>query len=222
MRKLREIIELIKGSVEIIKTIAIVGLFVSSFFGAKSCQDMKERYRQAESIITEKERLFSNEMGQKASEVHTIKVKYDQLRRSSEQTEMEKTEYQKKLADAYKNIEMYKRKDKDLVSYGSYTLRARDTVRLLQPIPCDQLVPINTKHIDLFFLYNEDNNLSGIIYDYRTNVNTLVTLYPKRKDNGKKHFPNWGFIWGWDKVSITTVEDTCASISNQVSIEFKK
>ena len=46
--------------------------------------------------------------------------------------------------------------------------------------------------------------------------------YVQYRLNGKNHFPNWGAIWGWDTNSITTIDDSNATVYNQVSISFKK
>jgi hypothetical protein len=219
---IKELIGTVKDSIEIIKTIAIVGLFISSFFGIKTCQRAKDNFKAAEAIITSKERQFTNVLGEKASEVAVWSSRYNQLKKVHENTKSVKSEIELKYAKAYKEIELYKRKDKDLRSYTSFQLNAKDTIFLPMVADCDKIPPIETKHLKASFIYDELDKMKGFYYNYQTDINTLVTLYPKKKENGKKHFPNWGWLWGWDKVSITTVEDKNASINNQVSIEFKK
>lgn len=222
--RVKELISTLKDSIEIIKTIAIVGLFISSFFGAKSCLKIKEQYQQAESILTQKEKVFVNKLGQKASEVKVMAHNYKQLEESFRVADAEKTEYQKQLSQAKKDVDVYKERERNLRSYNSYQVRASDTVFLQMPAQCDSIPPIKTEHIKINFIYNPESNLNAVFYDYFARVNTLVLLTPKRKENGKKHFPNWGFLpWvGWDEKSITTIDDKNAKIENQISVEFRK
>jgi hypothetical protein len=219
---IKELIGTVKDSIEIIKTIAIVGLFISSFFGIKTCNKAKENFNAAEAIITSKERIFTNKLGEKASEVAVWSTRYNQLKKVHENAKMAKSEIELKYAKAFQEIEVYKRKDKDLRSYSSFQLQAKDTIYLPMVADCDKIPPIETKHLKASFIYDELDKMKGFAYCYQTDINTLVTLYPKKKESGKKHVLNWGWLWGWDKVSITTVEDQNASINNQVSIVFKK
>jgi hypothetical protein len=134
-----------------------------------------------------------------------------------------RSDYENKLAQAYKDIANYKRKVKDLLSYTSVQINAKDTVYLPAPVNCDRIEPIKLEHIELSFNYNESNQLVSIPYKYNARIYTIVQLSPKRKANGKKHFPNWGNLpWvGWDTNSITTIDDKNATVTNQVAIRFK-
>ena len=80
--------------------------------------------------------------------------------------------------------------------------------------------PYKSKFLDIDFIFKPDT--IGIVSTYRNRFYTVVTLYPKLKKNGKKHWPNWGWIWGYDDNSIVTSEDPRAEVSNQISIKFKK
>ncbi len=200
----------------------IVVLLGSCYFLTSKYRSEKKIRIEKEFILQSKEVLFKNDSAQNASKVITWSLKYDELKDANKRAlNGMASDYDKKLAGAYNNIELYKRKNKDLQRYTDFLLQAKDTI--YQPMPADcQLKPIKTKFIKIDFIYKD--SLVGVSYDYQTGVNTLVSLYPKLKSNGKKHWPNWGFLpWvGWDNTSITTAQDPKASIINQISIEFKK
>jgi len=200
--------------------IAIIIFLIAFGYWANS-ERVKERKEKKEkiSILESKEQIFQNKQGEWASSVKVWNLKYSELEKANDKNKSLRSDYEQKLAEAYKEIENYKRKNKDLISYYSSMLNAKDTIYQVLPNDCI-LKPIKTKHINIDFIYQD--SLVGVSYDYHTNIYTLVTLYPKRKANGKKHWPNWGWIYGWDKHSITTVEDKKATLSNQISIEFKK
>jgi len=198
-------------------------IVVICFFSIRQCRINKKDAESKGSIIASKERLFLNDSLRHASEVDVWSIKYKELKIAHETGQAlgikNLSEMQQFLAKAYDVIELYKRKNKDLISYYSALLQARDTI--YQPMPADcELKPIKTKYIDIDFIYQD--SIVGISYNYHTGISTLVTMYPKLKTNGKKHFPNWGFIWGWDKKSIMTIEDKNAILTNQIAIEFEK
>lgn len=201
--------------IALIAALAIFGYTITSYYISAN-KDKKE----VKKILASKEKLFLNDSLQHASEVNVWRVRYSDLELAKEkQIKGIASDYEKKLAEAYDNVELYKRKNKDLILYYESLLSAKDTI--YQPMPADcQLKPVRSKHIDIDFIYHD--SLVGISYDYRTKISTLITLYPKRKANGNKHWPNWGFIWGWDKVSISTPEDRKATITDQIVIEFKR
>lgn len=174
--------------------------------------------KQLKTIISSKDVQISNN----ANQVEVWQVKYSDLENAHKKQINERSVIELKLAKAYADIAKYKRKEKDLIGYNSFDITATDTIYLEMPVECSRIDPIKTKHIDLSFSYNVENDLTNISYVYRANVNTIVMLAPQRKLSGKKHFPNWGFIWGWETNSITTIDDTNATITNNVSIDFKR
>ena len=174
--------------------------------------------KELKTIISSKDIQLESNINQ----VDVWRVKYSDLENANKKQISERSAVELKLAKAYTDIEKYKRKEKDLIGYNSVDILATDTIYLEMPTECAQIEPIKTKHIDLSFNYNSNNDLTNISYIYRANVNTIVMLMPKRKLNGNKHFPNWGFLWGWDTKSITTIDDKNATVTNQVSIDFKK
>ena len=198
----------------------LTGMYFALDFGIKEKKTRKEK----ELILSSKERLLINDSLQHASEVNVWDLKYSKLEKAAKKEACLRSDYEKKLAKAYDDIEIYKRKNKDLIHYTSYNITARDTFLLPMPAVCDRIAPIRTDHVNINFIYNDMNQLIGLDHLYKARQNILVTLFPKRKENGKKHFPNWGNLpWvGWDEVSIATIDDKRAIIDNQISIEFKK
>lgn len=173
-------------------------------------------------ILTDKEQIIKNKTAQNASIVRQYNAEYVDMRNAYDKESNLRSDYEKKLAQAYKDIDNYKRKVKDLVNYTSVQIEAGDTVYLPMPADCQRIEPIKQKHIELDFVYDTNNRLTAIPYRYNARIYTLVQFTPKKKANGKKHFPNWGVIWGWDTNSITTIDDSNATVYNQVSISFKK
>lgn len=200
----------------------IIGLSLTLYISIKNWRKEKKNSIDKDIIIESNERIFSNKYNEKASEAKVWSLKYSTLEKIAKSKEGEKTELQKQLIKAKNDVDLYKRKEKDLLEHISYRLKSNDTVYLELPVIFPQLDPIQTEHLRLSFIYNNQNELIGFPYQYSNEISTLITLFPKKKSNGKNHFPNWGFIWGYDTYSITTSKDTNAIITNQVAIKFKR
>lgn len=205
-------------------TLVFVGIIICliSFGYWANSERIKEKKEKQEkiTIIKTTEQLFQNKEGEWASSVKVWSLKYSELERANSKNKALRSDYEQKLAEAYKEIENYKRKNKDLEHYISYKFGFTDTIYL--PMNADCFIPnYRSKHLDIDFLFDKPDTI-GVSPSYRNNMSTLITLYPKRKANGKKHWPNWAFIWGYDDNSITTSEDPKAKITNQISIEFKR
>ena len=200
--------------------VLLTGIYFALDFGIKEKKERKEK----ELILTSKERQLINDSLQHASEVNVWDLKYSELEKAAKKESYLRSDYEKKLAQAYNDIEIYKRKNKDLIHYTSYSITSKDTFLLPMPAVCDHITPIKTDHVNIEFLYDSTDLLTGINHEYHARQNILITLFPKRKENGKKHFPNWGNLpWvGWDEVSIATIDDKNAVIDNQISVEFKR
>lgn len=217
MSRIKEIVENLKAYLELIKWALIAVFALSTIFGWGLADRMKAQAEKFKTIAKTQEVQFQNELGQKANEVQSWKLSYNDLEDAFIKKEGERSAFERKLVKAKQTIDLYKRKEKDLISYSSATIRSRDTVFVELPNECiGRIEPIRTAHLEVEFSGQQ------FIYSYQTDISTMVTLYPKRKANGKKHFPNWGFIWGWEQKAITTVDDPNAEIFNAVSIDFQK
>lgn len=200
--------------------IAIIIVLIAFGYWANSERIANKKIiAEKQTILTTKERLFTNQLQQHASEVKVWSIRYNELEAANEKNSEVRSDYEQKLAQAYKDIELYKRKNKDLEHYISFNLNRTDTIYL--PMQGECYIPnYKSKFLDIDFIFKPDS--VKIIHDYRNRFTTLVTLFPKKKSNGKNHWPNWGFIWGYDTYSIITSDDPRATVSNQVSIKFKK
>ena len=217
MSRIKDFVENLKAYLELIKWVLIAIFALSTFFGWNFADKMKAQAEKFKTIAQTKEVQFKNQIGQMANEVATWKVSYNELEDAFIKKEGERSAYERKLAKAKETIDLYKRKEKDLVAYTSATIQSRDTVHTEIPLECvGRIEPIVTPNLKVEFI---DQNF---IYEYRAEVSSLVTLFPKRKDNGKKHFPNWGWLWGWEQKAITTIDDPNAKIFNSVSLDFSK
>ena len=205
------------------KTLIVLILFLTAFSYTVTHYWLKEKKAKEalKTILHSKETIYKNDSLQNVSKVILFSASITDLKNAVSKEVSKRSDYEKRLAEAYKNIELSEAKIKNTKAYYESLLSSRDT--FYQPLPNDcQLKPIKSKHIDIDFIYQDST--VGISYDYRTKQNIVITLFPKLKENGKKHWPNWGNLpWvGWDNTSVWTVEDKKANISNQISIEFKK
>ena len=181
----------------------------------------KKIITEKENIISTKEQLIKNEKGQNASITKVWIEKYSDLENSYKKEKSLRSDIEQKNAEAYEIIEMYKKREKSLISYYSSTITAVDT--FIQPMPADcQLKPIKSKHFNIDYIYKD--TLVKTICRYSANQSHLITLMPKKKLNGKNHFPNWGNLpWvGWEAIGIATIDDSLATITNQYVVKFKR
>jgi hypothetical protein len=200
--------------------VLLAGIYFVLDFGIKEKKERKEK----ELILSSRERQLINDSLQHASVVSVWQLNYSELEKYAKKEASLRSDFENKCVQMYNDIELYKRKNKDLIHYTSYNITSKDTFLLPMPAVCDRIVPIKTEHVNIEFIYDSLELLTGINHEYRARQNILITLFPKRKENGKKHFPNWGNLpWvGWDEVSIATIDDKNAVIDNQISVEFKR
>jgi len=208
-----------------ILVISVISIFVILIYALGFYFTQAKKYKQLskekQTILTHKERVYKNDSLQNVSNVIQWQLDKKELKIAYKKNEIDRSEYENKLAAIYNKLLLSESKVKNIKSYYESLLSSRDT--FYQPMPADcHLLPIRTKHYDIDYIYKD--TLVGTAVYYRTAQNVVITLFPKRKENGKKHFPNWGNLpWvGWDNTSLWTVEDKNATITNQVSIEFKR
>jgi len=199
----------------------IVGLIIFGIWSNAERIKNKKIISEKENIISTKEQLIINEKGQNASITKVWVEKYSDLEISYNIENSLRSDIEQKKADAYEIIEMYKKREKSLISYYSSTITAVDT--FIQPMPADcQLKPIKSKHFNIDYIYAD--SVVKTICKYSANQSHLITLMPKKKQNGKNHFPNWGNLpWvGWESIGIATIDDSLATITNQYVVKFKR
>lgn len=206
----------------IISVISIFLVLVSALgFYFNQAKKYKQLTEEKQTILTYKEKVYKNDSLQNVSNVIQWRLDKDELKKAYEKSRKDRSDYENHLADMYNKLLLSESKIKNVKAYYESLLSSRDT--FYQPLPYDcHLLPIKTKHYDIDFIYKD--SLVGTSVFYRTKQDIVITLFPKRKENGKKHFPNWGNLpWvGWDNTSVWTVEDKNATITNQVSVVFKK
>lgn len=205
------------------KILIVLVLFLTAFSYTvtKYWIEEKTERKAAEIVLKSKEVIYKNDSLQNVSKVIVWSTKVKDLEAANKKEVSKRSDYEKKLAEAYNNIKLSEAKEKKTRAYYESLLSSRDT--FYQPMPADcYLRPIREKHINIDFIYQD--SLVGVSYDYRTKQNIVVTLFAKDKKNGKKHIllPRAGWLWGWDNTSVWTVEDKKANITNQIAIEFRK
>ncbi len=189
----------------------IVIVYFSLDFGIKE----KRNRKGLESFATARER-------QHANEANVWHLKYSDLERMANGQGKLISAYETRILQAYKDIEEYKKGGKNTIHYTSTSIISHDTIRLPAPAVCDRIAPLKTDHVNIDFIYNDSDQLIGIDHQYHARQSILITLSPKRKANGMKHFPNWGVLWGWDEISISTIDDEKAIIESHISVDFNK
>ena len=207
--------------ISLILVALIIVLIALCYYFSDQWIKEKQLRVEKENIISTKEQLIINEKGQNASITKVWVEKYSDLENSYKKERSLRSDVEQKNAEAYEIIEMYKKREKSLISYYSSTITAVDT--FIQQMPADcQLKPIKSKHFNIDYIYKD--TLVKTICRYSANQSHLITLMPKKKLNGKNHFPNWGNLpWvGWEAIGIATIDDSLATITNQYVVKFKK
>ena len=218
-----KIFGIIKDSIDTIKTIIIIVIGVISFLSMRGCIKEKNIKEDFENILKTEIEFFETESGLKASEIQNWKVKYKDLKKAKDELSENNSKYLNELNRAKKTIKDLNIKLKNAKNYVKQDIEVRDTVITeFVFLECDkvELKPIRTKHLSLDFI-QEENEIK-IPYKYNCELKTIISRYPERKKNGKKHFPNWGTIWGWNYKTTSVCNDQNAKINNLVELTFDK
>ena len=215
--------KLVKDSIGfVVQMIALIGV-ISTFLSVKGCIRNKEDKNNFVNILTSKIDTFKTVTGQNAIEINNWKIKYKSLERVNSEITQENNVYLNELSEAKETIKDLKLREKDVKNYIKNELVSKDSIRTeLVFLEGDniEIKPIEKKHIKINFVQRKE--FLDVTYIYNANVSTVISRYPELKLNGKKHFPNWGWIWGWDYKTTSTINDPNANIENIVSIEFDK
>jgi len=218
-----KILNLFKNSAELIKWIAITILVISTFAGFKSCKKERQSKTNAIDILTSKVKKLKTKSELNAIETKNLIIKYKALDNFNTEILQNNNTYLNELAEAKKTIRDLDIRLKDTKNYIKNELIVKDSIRTeLIFLETDkiEIKPISKKHIKLQFV--QKGNKLDITYIYNTKVSIVISRYPELKLNGKKHFPNWGFLYGWNYKTSSTVDDPNAFIENVISIEFDK
>jgi hypothetical protein len=211
----------------IIKIVAVVGLLMG-VFGMKGCSKHKQEKENAIDIASSQVTQHRSKSDKLITETITWDIKYNALKQHYEEKDNKNkaiiSRYKQELNEANKTIADMDIKAKNVQNYIKNELVSKDSILVPFVIEPDckkvSIAPINKKHIKINFV--QKNDYLDVTYMYSASVSTVVSRYPELKSNGKKHFPNWGFLWGWDYKTSSIIDDKNASISNLVSIEFDK
>lgn len=212
----------------IIKIVAVVGL-LSGVLGIRGCMNQKESKENFIDVLTGQVEQIKTESGKNAAKANNWKLKYKSLNKYTidlkNQSNSEISRFKAELYNAKQTIADLEIRQRNVQNYIKNELISKDSLKTeLIFFDCDsiEIKPIKKKHIKLDFI--QSGNILDIKYEYSASVQTVISRYPELKDNGRKHFPNWGFLpWvGWDYKTTSVIDDPNATISNLVSIEFDK
>jgi hypothetical protein len=202
--------------------IAIVG-GITSFASIKSCVNQKDQKENTIDILNSSIEKIKTKSNKKAIEAKNWQMKYQSLEQINGEIKAENSDLKNNLIEAKETIQDYQIRLKDVKNYIKTDLVSKDSIRTeLVFLDCDniEVKPIEKKHIKIDFV--QVDSFLDVKYQYMASVKTVVSRYPELKDNGKKHFPNWGFIWGWDYKTTSSIDDPNAEITNLVEITFDR
>lgn len=222
----------LKDSAELIKWIAIAILAISTFTGFKSCKNERQDKDNMKTILNHEVETFKTKSGRNAAESKNWELKYKSLDKFTGEINKENSDLKNEIIEARNTIADAEIREKDVQNYIKNELVRKDSMEtniIFIDDPCKfKIEPIEQEFLKLTFEQNDNFDILNINHEYRNTIYTLLNLYPsridnpKRKRNGKKHFPNWAVFWGYDHTTITTVKDEKSKITNVVSIEFTK
>jgi hypothetical protein len=214
----------------IVKIVAVIGI-ITGVFGIKGCSKHKQEKNNAIEIMTSEVTQHKSRSGKLLTETINWDIKHNSLSKLLKESKKENSiliaqnsRFKQELIEANKTIEDLGIKAKNVQNYIKNELISKDSILTPFVIERDcktvKIAPIDKKHIKINFVQKDD--YLDVTYVYSASMKTVVSRYPELKGNGKKHFPNWGWLYGWDYKTTSTVDDPNASISNLVSIEFDK
>ena len=206
----------------IIKIVAVIGI-LTGFAGIKSCNKQKKEKADMFGMLTSKVETFKTKAGLNATKAENWIIKAKSLENINGEISHENTQIKNDLLKAKSTIKDLDIRLKDAKNYIASDLKAEDSIQTeIVFINCDQveIKPIKKKHISINFIQNK--NVLDLTYVYRAELTTVISRYPELKNNGKEHFLNWGFLWGWDYKTTSVIDDPNAHITNLVEITFDK
>ena len=216
LKWLKELFEVAKW------VIALIAL-ITSLGWVKSCQNKTEEIDNITDILSSRVETFKTKSGLNATEAKNWQVKYKSLNKINGEISQENNEINNELLKAKQTIKDLSLRLKDAKNYIKSDLNVKDSIKTeIVFVECDkiEIKPIKKKHISVSF--KQTGNELDLIYNYNAEVSTVISRYPELKKNGKKHFPNWGWLYGWDYKTTSVINDPNASIDNMIEITFDK
>lgn len=202
-----------------------VALAIAIIGGGYLIEKYRIRAKKAESNLSvntetwrDKENRFVVEVDQLTTNLKNMKnvFKQDSSRLS--------TDYEKHIFYLKKELEATGVKYRNLLNFTTGQVFVRDSFII-------KLVKLDTTLAGLYFdgylkqnfSIDTKNNLRSN-YVYADTINVMSIRKPKLKDNGKKHWPNWGNLWwvGWDCKMLIYSNNPKASYTGVFSIRVDK
>jgi hypothetical protein len=190
---------------------------VATFFGImQTCQNLtiKQEKEDLRNNLYQVTREYKDETGALVKEVSELRVSARDLKIISQKKDEDLNNYERKLKQLANEAAAQKTKIRNIESAGSFktensyaeTILLVDTVFKQMPVKAGRVV---SKFETFDFTYFPNTDSLQFSATIRNDIFFMTSRQPKKKQNGKEHFPNWGKLWGWDYyLSVKNLNDS--------------
>ena len=196
-----------------------------SVAGTYLLDEYMTRAKRAEHNLSISNEQWQDRTGRLISEIEQSEVTKRNMRKifSRDSAKMA-TQYEKRIYDLKQEMNDLGIKYTNLLEYTTGVISVRDSfiTRFVQ-----KDTTFTATHTDGYLTQRftlQENYVMKTDYIYRDSLSVVKIRKPKLKDNGKKHFPNWGRLpWvGWDEKILLYSENPKAKFTGVYSIKVER
>jgi hypothetical protein len=211
-----------KNNVIIILGVLLIGII---FGGIAWIDNLYNRAEKAESNLAINQSQWKDEKGRLVSEIEQGTVSIKNMKNIFQKDSSKlSTDYEKRIYGLKRDLNALGIKYKNLLEATGGTMTVRDTF-ITKFIKKDTTFTAN--HNDGFLNQNftllRDFTMQSD-YTYKDEIKVFSIRKPRPKDNGKKHWPNWGNLpWvGWDCNTLILSNNPKASYTGVYSLKTER
>jgi len=200
-------------------------LTVIQSFRASFLLDEKARL---ESNLYSQEKTWTDSLGVMHKEVFELKMTRRELQNINAKKTDQCNAFEKKIKEVTQQMQVSKMRNIESAGMIKTQTNSENTIILFDSVYKDRPVKIAevlTPMERIEFRYDPKTDSLNYKFQTRTDVYFSVIRKCKLKDNGKKHWPAWGKIWGWDMELYTHTMDSNSKIIDATyirNVDFKR
>lgn len=186
----------------LIKLAGLISVLVSVCLGIWT-NVLKDENKRLENNLYQKTVEYTDSEGRLVKEVMELRVSKQELININRKKEADLSDYERKLKQISDEVLKSKIRVKNIESAGiistentaSGVILMIDTV--IQEMPIKRAA-LKTNFENIELVYNPITDSISYSFQTRNDIIFLINRKCKLKESGKRHFPQWGRIWGWD------------------------
>jgi hypothetical protein len=203
--------------------ILMIALFAATSGGAYLIEKYRNRAIKAEHNLSLTTEQWKDEKGRLVTEIDQSNINISNMKDIFKKDSSKLVNrYEQRVYGLKRDLDALGIKYKNLLSASGGTVTVRDSF-IVKFIKKDTTFTATRDDGFLnqnFTLYRDFSMFSD--YTYEDDIKVFDIRRPKLKSNGKPHWPNWGWLYGWDRKTLWVSNNPKASYTGVYSIKIER